>query len=142
MPHRSSTCIGNLLAAIPLSINRQITNNLYKPWQAQQLAQLQSAASSCRGEAEDQLDQLELDWVLELESCRASFDYQHHHAECARAQAEAVDTIVRCCCHADTDTKQAGQPGHTTPQLVQRKKSRLSKSLFKLKSSLKTFFKL
>ena len=114
-------------------------------WQAQQLAQLQSAASSCRGEAEDQLDQLdqlELDWVLELESCRASFDYQHHHADCARAQAEAVDTIVRCCCHADTDTKQAGQPGHTTPQLVQRKKSRLSKSLFKLTSSLKTFFRL
>ena len=79
--------------------------------------------------------------MLELESCRASFDYQHHHADCARAQAEAVDTIVSCCCHADTDTKQA-RPGDTTQQLVQKKKSGLSKKLFKLTSSLKTFFKL
>ena len=107
--------------------------------QAAQLAQLQSAASSCCGEeAElDQLDQLELDWVLELESCRASFDYQHHHADCARAQAEAVDTIVSCSCTVDI-----GQPGHTTQTLVQKKKSRLSQSLFKLTSSLRTFFKL
>ena len=104
--------------------------------QAAQLALLQSAASSCCGE-EAELDQLELDWVLELESCRASFDYQHHHADCARAQAEAVDTIVSCSCTADT-----GQPGHTTQTLVQKKKSRLSQSLFKLTSSLKTFFKL
>ena len=110
-------------------------------WQAAQLAQLQSAGSSCCGEEAElvQLDQLELDWVLELESCRASFDYQHHHADCARAQAEAVDTIVSCSCTADTDTKQAR---HTTQTLVQKKKSRLSQSLFKLTSSLKTFFKL
>ena len=109
--------------------------------QAAQLALLQSAASSCCGEAAelDQLDQLGLDWVLELESCRASFDYQHHHADCARAQAEAVDTIVSCSCTADTDTKQSC---HTTQTLVQKKKSRLSQSLFKLTSSLKTFFKL
>ena len=107
--------------------------------QAAQLALLQSAASSCCGEEEAELDQLGLDWVLELESCRASFDYQHHHADCARAQAEAVDTIVSCSCTADTDTKQSR---HTTQTLVQKKKSRLSQSLFKLTSSLKTFFKL